>query len=144
MAKSGVETLKKGPIKLGEFGGRERYLKFDLNAFAEMETIYGDMKTAQKCLSSGKMKDVKNMLWLGLIHDEAIIDEDTGDVVSYKITRYQVGGWLDTDNMPVIMKKLQEAVGTSLPEDKKTKKVEQVTTEAALAAADPESADDPN
>ena len=102
---------------IGNFDGEDRFVKFDLNAFAEMEDIYGSMDAANEALSKGTMKDIRQILWLGLIHDHAEIDEVTGEPIRYTITRYQVGSWLTTSNMKEIMQRLMKAINGSMPED---------------------------
>lgn len=73
-------------------GGKERRLKFDLNAVAEigerlninvrMESLWKDITSASLPLSS-----LRVLLWAGLRH------EDT------EITPEEVGSWVDQDNI---------------------------------------------
>lgn len=104
-----------GAFFIGNFDGKDRYIKFDLNAFAEMEDRFGSMEEAQERLQKGSMKDVRTVLWLGLIWNEVILDEITGDPIKYTLSQYQVGSWLNTLNMRDVMAKLQEAITGSLP-----------------------------
>lgn len=106
-----------GSFYIGEFGGKSRFIRFDLNAFAEMETLFGSMEAAQERLKGGSMKDIRTVLWLGLIWDEAVLDEVTGEPIKYKLTQYQVGSWLTTLNLEDVMKKLQDAISGSLPDN---------------------------
>jgi hypothetical protein len=106
-----------GAYFIGEFGGKNRYIKFDLNAFAEMERLYGDMDKANEALSKGSMADIRKILWLGLIWDEAVLDETTGEPIRYNITPYQVGSWLDTTNMKKVIGDLTAAINGSLPKE---------------------------
>lgn len=112
-----LEEIRNDMYSIGVFEGKERFVKFDLNAFAEMEKIYGSMDAANEALSKGTMKDIRQILWLGLIHDQAVLDEVTGEPVKYNITTYQVGSWLTTSNMKTVMKKLMDAINGALPED---------------------------
>lgn len=100
-----------------ELGGRKRVLQFDMNAYGELEKRYGSVEDAMKALEVGGMKDMKIILWAALIHEEAVIDEDTGEAVSYNITPYQVGSWFKT---PMLIKeaseKLVKALGFSGPD----------------------------
>lgn len=105
---------------IGEFGGQKRYVKYDLNAFAEMERIYGSMEKANEALSKGSMQDVRRILWLGLIHDQAVLDEVTGEPIRYNITMYEVGSWLTPNNMKDVMDKLNAAIGGSIPQEPST------------------------
>lgn len=135
-----------GAYLIGEFEGKKRYIKFDLNAFAEMERLYGDMDKANKALSKGSMADIRKILWLGLIWDEAILDEDTGEPIKYNITPYQVGSWLNTTNMKKVIGDLTAAINGSLPKEEagaeKAAAPVVPITQHALAAAGEEP--DPN
>lgn len=106
-----------GAYHIGNFGGKERFIRFDLNAFAEMETKFGNMEEAQERLKAGSMKDIRTVLWLGLIWDEVILDELTGEPIRYTLSEYQVGSWLTTLNLEAVMAKLQDAISGSLPDN---------------------------
>lgn len=112
-----LEDIRNDSYLIGNFGGKDRYVRFDLNAFAEMEKIYGSMDAANEALSKGSMQDIRKILWLGCIHDEAVIDEITGEPVKYNLSAYQVGQWLTPRNMKDVMKKLMDAINGSMPED---------------------------
>lgn len=116
--KSNLDQIRTpaGAYYIGEFGGKSRFIRFDLNAFAEMETLFGSMEEAQERLKGGSMRDIRTVLWLGLIWDEAVIDEITGEPIKYNLTQYQVGSWLTTLNLEEVMKKLQDAISGSLPD----------------------------
>lgn len=107
--------LKLGKFFIGNFDGKDRFIKFDLNAFAEMEDIFGSMEAAQERLKSGSMKDIRTVLWLGLIWNEVILDERTGEPIGYSLSQYQVGSWLHTMNMKEVMEKLQQAMVGAMP-----------------------------
>lgn len=92
-------------------GGRERVVKYDLNAFAELENTYGTVDAAMAKLSDGKLKDLRNILWAGLIHEEAEFDEITGEPTKYNITPYQVGSWVAS---PAEMQAVGESVGRAM------------------------------
>ena len=136
MPASNVQDVRGGYYPIGNFDGQERYVRFDLNAFAEMERIYGSMEAANEALSKGSMRDVRTILWLGLIHDQAVLDEITGEPVKYKLTMFQVGKWLTPTNMKEVMSKLNEAISGSVPaEDSTTATPEGVTPAQAAALA---------
>lgn len=99
-----------------ELGGKTRTIKFDLNAFGELENLYGDVQAAMAELQKGKIKTIKIVLWAGLLHEEAVLDEVTGEPIKYNITPYQVGSWVDSGALPDIMVKLQQAMTLNLPE----------------------------
>lgn len=112
-----LEEIRNDSYYIGTFDCQQRYVRFDLNAFAEMEKIYGSMEAANEALSKGTMQDIRKILWLGLIHDQAILDEITGEPIKYKLTVYQVGKWLTPSNMKDVMQKLMDAINGSMPED---------------------------
>lgn len=114
------EEVRGGYYSIGVFDGKERFVRFDLNAFAEMENIFGSMDAANEALSKGSIRDVRTVLWLGLIHDQAILDEVTGEPIKYKITKYEIGKWLTPQNMKEVMQKLSTAINGSVPEDAET------------------------
>lgn len=114
---SNVADVKDSAYYIGEFGGEKRYVKYDLNAFAVMEEKYGSMEKANEALASGSMIGVRRMLWIGLIHDQAIFDEVTGEPIRYKLTEYEVGSWLTPSNMKDVMGKLEAAIKASVPQE---------------------------
>lgn len=133
-----------GAYYIGNFGGKPRYIRFDLNAFAEMERLYGDMEQANEALSKGSMQDIRKIMWLGLIWDEAVLDEITGEPIKYNLTPYEVGSWLNATNMKQIVGDLTNAINASVPQEEQQGGPEpvQAMSKHALAAAGDES--DPN
>lgn len=115
---SNVRKVKKTDNVTVELGGRKRRLQFDMNAFGELEIKYGSIEAAMKAMESGSMKDLKVVLWAGLIHEEiSAFDPDSGEPLGYNITPYQVGGMITSPTMlPEISKALAQAIGGSLPE----------------------------
>lgn len=100
-----------------ELGGRLRTIQFDLNAFAELENRYGTIQAALDQLQKGRMHDVRTILWAGLIHDEVVLDEITGEPISYNITPYQVGGWIKNPSMlNEVTRILGLAMGGDMPD----------------------------
>ena len=135
--KSNLDQIRTAPgsYHIGNFGGKERYIRFDLNAFAEMETKFCNMEAAQERLKGGSMKDIRTVLWLGLIWDEVVLDEVTGEPIRYTISEYQVGSWLTTLNLEDVMAKLQAAISGSLPDNPEDKPSGEVMTESVQPAA---------
>lgn len=119
-----LEAIRTGYYSIGKFPegpeGADRLVRYDLNAFAEMERIYGSMEAANEALTKGSMTDVRRILWLGLIHDQAILDEVTGEPIKYKLSMYEVGQWLTPANMREVMEKLNVAISGSVPEENAT------------------------
>ena len=132
---SHLNDVRSGYYYIGEFEGERRYVKFDLNAFAEMERIYGSMDAANEALNKGSMSDVRRILWLGLIHDQAILDEITGEPVGYKLTMYKVGSWLTPENMKSVMEKLNSAIQGAVPQEENTPESAQAQALAEEAAS---------
>lgn len=134
--KSNLDQIRTAPgsYHIGNFGGKERYIRFDLNAFAEMETKFGNMEEAQERLKGGSMKDIRTVLWLGLIWDEVVLDEVTGEPIRYTLSEYQVGSWLTTLNLEEVMAKLQDAISGSLPDNPENKSSGEIMTDTVQAA----------
>ena len=120
-----------GAYYIGVFGGKARYIRYDLNAFAEMEDLFGSMEAAQERLQGGSMKDIRTVLWLGLIWDEVVLDEVTGDPIKYTLSQYEVGSWLTTMNLQEVMDKLQSAISGSLPDNDGSKTSAETMNQAA-------------
>ena len=136
-----VNPVRPGYYHIGNYGGQERYVRYDLNAFAEMERLYGSMEAANEALTKGSMTDVRRILWLGLIHDQAELDEVTGEPIRYKLTIYEVGKWITPTNMKDIMAKLNGAISGSVPEEAKTAAGITPAQAHALAASQEETAE---
>ena len=67
---------KKTPSKIG---AETKYLHYDLNAFAELEEVYGSIESAMNALSKGSVKAIINVLRAGLLHEnEELTVKDTG------------------------------------------------------------------
>lgn len=136
-----LDSIRSEFYSIGVFGGQERFVKYDLNAFAEMERMYGSMEAANEALTKGSMNDVRRILWLGLIHDQAILDEVTGEPIKYKLTLYEVGSWLTPSNMKSVMEKLNKAISGAIPDDAAATTPTGVTPAQALALAKAEEED---
>lgn len=97
--------------------GKERVFQFDMNAFAELEKRFGTINQAMDSLMSGKIGDVRVILWAALIHDEVEkFDELTGEPISYKITPYDIGKWIKTPKMmQEASAKLAATMGQDMP-----------------------------
>ncbi len=123
---------KEGKYFIGNYGGKDRYICFDLNAFAELEERFGTMEDAQKRLQAGSMKDIRTVMWLGLIWDEVVADPETGEPLKYNLTPFQVGSWLNTSNLQDVVEKLQAAMTGALPDDKTLKTAQNVQGEGPV------------
>lgn len=96
------------PIKLSD--GKERTLKYTLNALAELEERYGTVEEAFKKLESNSIKAVRCILWAGLMHDK---DPNTGR----SLTEDEVGELLDVAYMQELMETMSVAMNSDLPND---------------------------
>lgn len=101
-----------------ELGGKVRTIQFDMNAYAELENKFGSVEKAMDQLQLGRMTDIRTILWVGLIHEEAVIDEESGEPIKYNITPYQVGAWIKNTKMLADMSvKLSEAMSQGMTEE---------------------------
>lgn len=109
-----VRDINKVTLNLG---GKERVLKFDMNALAELEALYGSIEQAMNTLESGKLKDVRNMIWAGICHEEVKRDEE-GDVVGYNIRPYDVGAMIKSPaEIPALAEQIFKAISKDMSLD---------------------------
>jgi hypothetical protein len=123
MAMAQVNDVKNLNGQKITMGGKLRTIKYDLNAYAELENRYGSVETAMAELKTGKIGSIKVILWAGLIHEEANIDEITGEPTSYNMTPYEVGSWIDTSMIGEVTDLMTRALTKALPEEEKEQKV---------------------
>lgn len=88
------------PIQLD----KERHLKFDLNAFAELEELYGDINTAFEAMQRGSIKAIRAMLWAGLVHEDK------------NLTLEQVGSMIDMSNINEVVSAISKAISEAMPQ----------------------------
>jgi hypothetical protein len=126
-----IQDLRPNDITIS-LGGKVRVIKYDLNAYAELEKRYGSVEVAMNTLQTGSLIGLRAILWAGLIHSEAILDEVTGEPTGYNITPHMVGSWIEPSEMQNVSIKLSEAIVATLPAaDKKKaiKELEKLNTE---------------
>ena len=97
---SNIKT-KKTPIKIA---GEEKYLHYNLNAFAELEEIYGTIDAAMNELSKGSVKSIINILRAGLLHENE------------KLTAKKVGEMFDLSEISYIGERINTAISQAMPE----------------------------
>lgn len=85
-------------------GGAVFNLKYDMNAYIEIEEVHGSIKTAFKDLEDGNLKAIRTVLWAGLLHENE------------SLTLKQVGAMIDFKDVANIIEKIQEAMEDSLPD----------------------------
>lgn len=110
---SNVQDVRSRGIDI-TLGGQKFVLKFDLNAFAELEEAYGSVDQALQVLEKGTVKAVRTVLWAGLIH--AFVDEETGRPT---ITPYKVGAMIGLNDLKEITEAISKALQQDLPEEVK-------------------------
>jgi len=103
-------SKKKSSVRDVKFKGVEieldkmRTLKFDLNAFAELEDAYGTVEDAMKAMEKGSIKALRAVLWSGLVHE----DEE--------LTLKQVGSMISISDLQNFTNKITQAVSGSVPD----------------------------
>lgn len=100
-----------------ELDGEDKVLQFDMNAFAELEKRYGSIEKALESLSSGKIGDIRIILWAALLHNHVEeFDDLTGEPIKYSITPYKVGSWITPNKLPEVSEKVSLAMGLDMPD----------------------------
>ena len=86
---------------------KERNLIYDLNAFEELEEIYGSLDGAFIAFGSDshKMRNLKNFLFAGLVHEDATL------------TPKKVGKLISYNNVEEVTTRVMEAVTAGTAED---------------------------
>lgn len=83
---------------------KERTLVFDLNAFAELEDVYGEIDEALNAIGRGSIKAVRAVLFSGLVHeDETLTVKSVGKLVTLK-------------NLQEVSAALTEAIKQAMPQ----------------------------
>lgn len=81
-----------------------REIRFDLNAFCELEDIFGSIDKAFEALAEGSMKSIRGLLFAGLVHeDEALTIKKVGALVGFA-------------DMEVVAEKIGQAMGDAMPD----------------------------
>lgn len=81
---------------------KKRNLKFDLNAFAEIEDLLGVPMSRMSEIEMG-MKTVRTLLWAGLLHEDEAL------------TVRQAGSLVTMENMEEVQKAIGEAFTAAAP-----------------------------
>jgi hypothetical protein len=90
---------------------KPRNLVYDLNAFSELEELYGSIDGAMTAFENGSIKAFRAFLWAGLIYE----DPD--------LTQKDVGRMLTMDKIDSIMAEMNNAMDVALPEVEEGKNV---------------------
>ena len=83
---------------------KERHLLYDLNAFAELEEVFGTVEEALRALESGKLKALRAIIWCGLIHEDA------------QLSITDVGALIGLGDMEKVALALNEAISSAMPQ----------------------------
>lgn len=105
-AVANVRTLP----KYFTLGNKQRSIKFDLNSYAAIEERYESVEAAFEELELGKIKTIRFLLWAGLIHEETIVDDVTGEPSGYNINIFEVGQMIGPDNMQDLTERLLASI----------------------------------
>ena len=99
-----IKKIRRPAVTIDIGDGKERTLKYNLNAFAEMEEKYGSVDEALQAMEKGSIKAVRFMLWIGLVHeDKALTEEHVGDLI-------------DILDMEEIAEKMNKVIVSDLPD----------------------------
>lgn len=101
-----VSQVKNVPIMLD----RERNLRFDLNAFANLEEAFGSIDTALKNMEQGSVKAVRAILWAALVHEDPTL------------TQQYIGSLLSVSELEAVAAKLTEAITGVMPTQEEVSK----------------------
>jgi hypothetical protein len=101
-----LEQVKRKAIKVELADGKEREIKFTLNAMAELEEKYGSVDDAFKVLEGGSLKAIRFFLW-------ATIQQEEKEDLSEK----QLGDLIDISSIGNIINAMNEASSQDMPQD---------------------------
>lgn len=101
--KSNVKSVKVKKVKM-EIGERELDFVLDLNAFAELEDVYGSINDLMNKIEEGSAKAIRAIIWAGLQGNDN------------PPTIKEVGQHMSMSDMQHLSLKIAEAMGASLPE----------------------------
>lgn len=129
---SNVKSVKNKGVEV-TLSGEKHILKYDLNSFAELEDLFGDIDEVMASAEKGKIKALRALLWGGLLHE--FLDEDGNPTkkvheIAALVTPEDLRGLFETMN-----KVMREASPEAKPESNDQKK--QTKTKDAESEPDP-------
>lgn len=105
-----VKDIKSKSVPLVLMDGKERHLRFTLNALAELEDKYGSVEAAfNKVEQENSVAALRFVLWAGLSWED---DE---------LTERMVGDLIDLNYMQEMIEKLGNALDGDMPVDPQAK-----------------------
>lgn len=93
-----VDLVKRKPVTIILSDGKERHLKYTLNALVEIEDKYGTVDAGFELLDKGSIKAARFILWAGLIHEDP------------ELTEIEVGSLMDMAYMQELMQTMSSAM----------------------------------
>jgi hypothetical protein len=103
-----LDNVKQKGVKISL--DKDRILEYDFNAFVELEEKFGTIQGAMEQLQDGKLKNVRTILWAGLIEEDETLTEK------------EVGKMIHLDKIQELAEKINEALSKALPEVKEEDK----------------------
>ena len=105
---SNLRDVKSRTVEITLQDGVTRTLKYDLNAMAELEELYGDVDAVFAKLEKGSFKSIRSVLWAGLLHED------------HTLTEQQVGSLIDIASLQDLTTVLSGALESDLPTEQST------------------------
>ena len=99
----GKDLKEPKAVKLA-LGGKVWNLLLDLNAFVEIESVYGSIDEAMEAMEQGGLRAIRAMLWASMLHE------------CPDLTEQAVGRWVTFGNMEEVSTALAEAIKIAMPE----------------------------
>lgn len=100
-----IRDIKPRIIKVTLADGVEREMRYSLNAFAELEEMFGSVDDALKEMEKGKIKATRAILWAGLLDNDPSLTLD------------KAGSLVDMSNLAYLMEVITMAMTEDLPEE---------------------------
>lgn len=84
---------------------KQRTLRFDMNAFIELEEVYGNINKAFEDMKKGKIKALRAFLYAGLKHEDE------------SLTVQGIGRMIGASDFDSLADQIIASIDESLPED---------------------------
>ena len=99
-----INKIRREPVTIDIGDGKDRTLRYTLNAFALLEERYGSIDGAMDALDKGSISAIRLALWAGLIHEDKTLTEE------------YVGDNIDLFDLEGIAEKMNKAMMGDLPD----------------------------
>lgn len=108
--RSDVQRTKNSAVKITLADGKERVLRYTLNAMVELEEAYGSVDEAFRVLEEEQsLKAMRKVIWAGLLHEND------------PLTEQEVGNLIDIDYMKELVASVGGALTADLPSEGQVK-----------------------